>query len=54
MDIMCLGRGVSPVSLLGAEIRASQILWHMLGDGESKQVILLRRCNADIVISKVV
>lgn len=29
-----LGRGVSLVSMLGAEIRASQILRHTLGDGE--------------------
>lgn len=40
------------VSVLGAEIRASQILWHTLGDEESKHVISLRKRNADTVISK--
>jgi len=53
MAIVCSGRGASPISVLGAAIRASQILRHVPGDGEGKHVISLRKCNADIVISKV-
>lgn len=39
--------------MLGAEIRVSQILWHMLGDGEGKHIISSIKCNANIVVSKV-
>lgn len=43
------GRGMSPVSVLRAEIRAPQILWHYVWDRETKHTISSRKCNAAIV-----
>lgn len=50
-----LGRGMSPVFMLRAEIRAPQILWDMFGMGklstqsprENVMLPLLKCCNMD-------
>lgn len=48
-----LGKRSNSHLCAGAEIRASQIYQHMLGEVSRKHVISSRKCSADVVISEV-